>query len=217
MTTKYSQTNEEILKHLKDQIAFILNSTSSYDQGFEGEAKRLAIAIRILVNDTTQSISLLAQLGKRNINFYNSAAGTHPNQRNAVNRLTTMRKSQEGGKFSAPLDNLSPARSNDNKIGFERWWRREIMYRDNFGNTFSRRDIIMSVADSDGGAHIDPRLDQAYALLSRFNSLGWKFVANNETNDFPSPIPPSIRQIAHEVIKTLRDEFPNAFQEVLHA
>ncbi|MFC1908223.1 hypothetical protein ACFLWT_02340, partial [Chloroflexota bacterium] len=70
--TKYVQTGDELLGHLKDQIAFMKISANSYDNGFEDEAKRLAVAIRILVHDTPQSTSLLTQLDKKGILFHSS-------------------------------------------------------------------------------------------------------------------------------------------------
>jgi len=210
---KYAQTNQEILGHLRDQIGFILSSAASYDNGFEGEAKRLAIAIRILVHDTNRSISLLAQLGKRNIPFYDSANPAHPENLLSTHRLIMVKISTQGGEFEAPLDNGPPSRSTTKKIGFERLWRTDIVFKDKLGSTFSRKDIILSFADNEGGAHIDPLLDQSYAQLSRFNSLGWKHVVNEVKKDFPSPVPPSVRQIAHEVLKTLKDEFPDEYQE----
>jgi len=207
---EYTQTRQELLGHLKDQITFMLQSASSYDNGFEGEAKRLAIAIRVLVHDTPQSTSLLTQLNKKDILFYSSASNYNPLSLMTVNCLTTMRIGPDGADYVAMLDNLPPGRWK--KMSFDRWWKREIMYRDNTGNTFTRKDLVLAVANKEGGAHIDPKLDQAYANLSRFNSLGWKAVISGVDQDFKNtPVLPSIRQIAHEVLKTLKDEFPSLF------
>ena len=65
------------------------------------------------------------------------------------------------------------------------------------------------MANQDGGGHVDPSLDEAYANLSRFNSLGWKiFIGDCPAKDFEKgPELPSVRQIAYEVIKSLSDEF----------
>lgn len=68
------------------------------------------------------------------------------------------------------------------------------MYKDREGKEFTRRDLVLTVADQEGGAHIDPALNEAYANLSRFNSLSWKLVVNEEEKDFrKNPVPPSIR------------------------
>jgi hypothetical protein len=65
--SKYCLTKEELANHLKEQIDFMIASAIQFDNGFEGEAKRLAIAIRILVHDTSRCSALLTQLNKLNI------------------------------------------------------------------------------------------------------------------------------------------------------
>ena len=211
-SSNYSQNREELLAHLRDQIEFMIVSAVSFDNGFEGEAKRLAATIRILVHNTPRSTALLTQLRKTDILFYDSASAFDLKNIATSNCLTMFRQSPSGWDYVAPLDNLSPARSKDKKVGFARWWDRTIIYKDNAGNEFTRKNLVLAVANKEGGAHIDPKLDSAYANLSRFNSLGWKVYANGEEKDFNnSPVLPSVRQIAHEVIKSLRDECSTLF------
>jgi len=212
--TEYIQTQDELLAHLKEQITFMKQSAISYDNGFEGEGKRLAVVIRVLVHDTSQSTSLLTLLErKRHMLFYDSASKYDPRNLATSNCLTMMKLSTtEGAEYVAPLDDLSSARDKNMKRGFNNWWERLIIYKDNKNNKFTRRDLVLAVANKEGGAHVNPRLDQRYAELSRFNSLGWKQFVHGEEKDFNNtPILPSIRQIAHEVLKTLKDEFPDLF------
>jgi len=213
--TKYVQTRDELLGHLKDQIAFMKQSTDSYDKGFEGEAKRLAVAIRILVHDTQESKSLLTSLGKKNINFYDSASDYHPNGVVVSHSGLVLKKfmfPKGGGEYEAPLDDLPPSRNKNKKVNFDQWWDNRIVIRDSQKNTFTRKDLVRTVANTEGGAHVDLNLNQAYANLSRFHSLGWKFFRGEVAEDFKNnPALPSIRQIAHEVLKTLNDEFPELF------
>jgi hypothetical protein len=72
----------------------------------------------------------------------------------------------------------------------------------------SRRELILHVAETDGGAHVDPALDEAYMDLSRNNSLGWMLREGDVVRPFPPPVLPCIRQIAHEVLITLRVKAP---------
>ena len=212
--TKYIQTKDELLTHLREQVDFMISSAVSYDNGFEGEAKRLAVAIRILVYDTSSCTSLLTQLRKMDILFYDSAAAFDPRNLATSNCLTMMKLSVAGAEYVAPLDNLSSARNKDKKVSFVRWWNRTPMYKDNADNIFTRRDLVLAVANKEGGAHIDPKLDQAYADLSRFNSLGWKAVISGVDQDFKNtPVPPSVRQIAHEIIKTLKEGVLDLFTD----
>jgi len=211
--TQYIQTQDELLAHLKEQITFMKQSAISYDDGFEGEGKRLAVVIRVLVHDTPQSTSLSTLLGrKRRMLFYDSASKYDPRNLATSNCLTVMKLSANEAEYVAPLDDLSSARDKNKKRSFDNWWERLIIYKDNKNNEFTRRDLVLAVANKEGGAHVDPKLDHAYADLSRFNSLGWKLFVHGEEKDFNNtPVLPSIRQIAHEVLKTLKDEFPDLF------
>ena len=75
---KTSQTNEDLLGYLEEQIRFLISSSNSYDNKFLGEAKRLAVVIRVLLYDTSSSTSLLTQLGKKNIGFYDTSIDYDP-------------------------------------------------------------------------------------------------------------------------------------------
>jgi len=87
-------------------------------------------------------------------------------------------------------------------------------------------ELIVNTANKLGGAHVDPNLDQAYEGLTRFDSPTWKFISrevsfdsngsefvvNELVEDFQnSCMLANIRQVAHEVLKTLKDEFPKLF------
>ena len=211
--SEHVQTGEELLSHLKSQIEFMKLSASAFDNGFEDEAKRLAVVIRVLVHDTSNSISLLTLLNKKNVEFYDSAVPYEPRNLLPYNGLTMMRLSTDAGaSYVAPLDGGAPTRSRTRKLAFSIWWDGVFVIRDRDGHTFTRRDLILDTVNKDGGAHVDPSLDAAYANLSRFNSLGWKVFRNDVEDDFSnSPVLASIRQIAHEVLKTLQDEFPSLF------
>ena len=212
--TKLKQTGDELLGHLKDQIGFLLSSSNSYDNGLVGEAKRLAIVTRVLLHDTSSSTSLLTQLGKKNIGFHDTCSDYDPLNLAPHTGLIMMRLSTgSGAEYVAPLDNLSPAKIKG-KVSIDDWWNK-IVFKDSVGNLFTRGDIIKTLANKEGGAHVDPELNADYVNLSKFNSLGWKSVVRKgdviKETDMGNPVLPSMRQIAHEVIKTLRDEFPDMF------
>jgi len=213
--TKYSQTKDELLVHLKEQTAFLKLSATSYDNGFEGEAKRLATVIRVLLHDTSNSTSLLTQLDKKTITFYDTAIDYNPKNLAPHIGLVMFRMStQTGVEYVAPLDSLSPRRIKKEKVRFDEWWNK-IVFKDNQNNFFTRGDLVLTVANQEGGTHIDPKLNKAYANLSRFNSLGWKYSIHKGGVEIEAglnnPVLPSIRQIAHELLKTLKDEFPDFF------
>ena len=165
--------------------------------------------------DTSKSKSLLTQLGKKGIGFYDTAIDYDPNNLAPHMGLIMMRISTKSGVgYIAPLDNLSPSRIKKEKVSFDEYWNK-IVFRDSADNMFTRGELLLTLANKEGGAHVDPKLDDAYANLSRFNSLGWKSVVSKggvrTETEMGNPVLPSVRQIAHEVVKTLRDEFPDLF------
>lgn len=204
---KISQTKEELLDHLQEQIHFLLNSCRSYDNGYKGEAKRIAAVIRTLVHDTRNSISLLKQLESKGIYFYNTALSFDPKNLMPHMGLIGIRHSPTGIEYWAPLDDGPPSRYKKKWVTFDTWWNEIIL--DDKKNRFSRRDFVLFVSNKDGGSHVDPDLEEAYANLSRKNSLGWKKVVNEEESDMTKPELASIRQIGHEMIQTLKNKFPS--------
>jgi len=208
---KIPQTEKELLFHLKNQIGFLTSSARSYDKGCEAEAIRLAVAIRILVHDKSKSKSLLTQLDKKNILFYDSASDFDPRERMTHIGLAALMMGGTGGaEYSARLDDIPPHRLNK-KIPLNEWWNKIIIV-DKERNQFTRNSLVLNVANKDGGAHIDATIDKEYAALSRFNSMNWKVVIGGVESPFKNkPELACIRQMTHEVLKTLKDEFPEYF------
>ena len=208
----YLQTEDELKSHLVEQVEFLKNSSKSYDNGFLSEAKRLAVVIRVFLHDTNQSISLMTLLKKKNILFYDTALDYNPKNLMPTMGLIVIKMGPNGGEYVPPLDDGAPERYQKGKIPFEKWWNK-IVFVDKSGTKLTRKELVLAVSNKDGGAHIDPKLNKAYADLTRFNSLGWKFVKNGvEQEVITPPELVSIRQIAHEVLKTLKDEFPEYFK-----
>jgi hypothetical protein len=210
---KISQTNEGLKDHLREQINFLRSSAKSFDDGYEGEAKRLAVVIRALLHDTDRSVSLLNQLGMEEMSFYDTAIDYRPENLLSAHGLIMMRMGQDGAKYIPPLDDGPPSRYMNGKVPFDEWWSKTVI-ADLHGSRFSRGDLILSVSNKDGGAHMDPHLDEAYVDLTRNNSLGWEYQIDREEKKELSSQPElaSIRQIAYEVLRSLRDEYPDCFE-----
>jgi len=84
---------------------------------------------------------------------------------------------------------------------FDDWW--SGVLTDFADNVLSRERLINIAANQDGGAHVDPGIDEDYAGLSRDNGLGLLQATAAGEIPMPNPVPATIRQIAHEVLKTL--------------
>ena len=76
------------------------------------------------------------------------------------------------------------------------WWN-EIIFDDK-QNVFTRKDIVLFVANNDGGAHVDPELKESFALLTKYNSLGFTNTYGN--SPLSNPIYQAVRVIAEEFL-----------------
>jgi hypothetical protein len=214
--TKYKQTKDELNSHLREQIEFLKRSLQAYDEGCISEAKRLAVRLRVLLHDTKKSPSLLTLLKKKDILFYDTSLDYDPNNLPSTRgpimmKFTITKTGQKSAEYAPPLDDGPPIRYRKEKISFEKWWDKNV-FVDIKGNKLTRRNLILAVANKDGGAHVDHELDKGYADMTRFNSLGFVFVQDGNKRNFAShPELPGVRQISHEVLKSLKDEFPECF------
>jgi hypothetical protein len=193
-------SNEELQEHLEEQIEFLECSASSYDNGFEGEIKRLAVSVRVLVHDTGNSTSLLTLLGKKNVDFADTSIPFDEDNKMTHSGLVTM---SLGAREARPLPHLDDGPFS-RTASFDLWWN-GIVFVDKNRNEFSRKDIVLSLANKEGGAHVDKKLDEKYAALRKNNSLGWFDVtADGKQTPSADQVPATMRQIAHEVLKTLK-------------
>jgi len=213
---KIEQTKDELKSHLREQIEFLKRSSQTYDEGYISEAKRLAVAIRLLLHDTQKSTSLLTLLKKKDILFYDTSLDYNPNNFPStigliITKYIITKTGQKSAEYVPPLDDGPPTRYTKGKITFEKWWNK-IVFADSKGNKLTRRNLVLAVSNKDGGAHVDHRLDKDYADMTRFNSLGLRFIQNGNKRYFAThPELASVRQISHEILKSLKDEFPEYF------
>jgi hypothetical protein len=212
----YQVNRAELQQHMAEQVAFIRRSAQAFDEGDESEAKRLATSIRLLVHDTHSSKSLLGQLDlKERIRFEDTTIRPLDLPPGAIvmHSGITMTRMKIGGAsagvdFAPLLDNLSPERIGP-PVEFSQWWEPAIL-TDMQGNSFSRKALVLALANEDGGAHVDPELGASYAALVKANSLGRTGAGpGEELRPLLNIALASVRQIAHELLRTLDRELPS--------
>ena len=201
-------------------MSFIRRSSRAFDEGDEAEAKRLAAHIRLLVHDTGASKSLLGQLGLKNSIRYEDTTirreilppglTAWPPGTIVLHSGITVTQMNGGGPrpgvaFAAPLDDVAPERIGP-PVEFAQWWK-PVILTDMQGNSFSRQTFVLALANKDGGAHVDPSLDASYAALVKANSLGRMGAGpGEELRPLLNIALASVRQIAHELLRTLDRE-----------
>jgi hypothetical protein len=185
----------------------------------EIEAKRIATIVRILLHDTSASTSLVKLLGiKENISYLDTSA---PNDKrlHSMSGMHGVRSSNSDQYFglvakvnadstliATPLyeQHLSEWYSRYLKLNFLNWWQKEIINSN--GCKYTREDLILKVANKDGGAHIQNDLPTEYYLTKK-RSLSLN-IQGLETEFEGNVVYASIAQIGWELLNSI-DYSPN--------
>jgi hypothetical protein len=190
---------DRLAEKLLEQLRFIERSCSAFDQGAEDEAIRIATSLRVIFHSTRVSVSLVEHLGLNGKDMLSSSRG-FGDWMDYLSHELDMNTPQ-------PVRMLPLLGSKFRKCSIEDWWNDETVFIHN-GRNYSRRMIILSAANKDGGAHVDEELEEYYEVLCAGEyALG--IVGNLEYNGepaFPQGVahyPKNahlalIRQFAHE-------------------
>jgi hypothetical protein len=194
----YELSHADLESHLSDQLGSLQRAAHAFDEGYKAEAKRMATILRVLLH-TKRYPSLLRQLARDQMDFIDSA--DPPIAGNLLSTHGLIGFTFHNGRvfYSAKLDGEERLQ----KIPFEEWWF-ATAFNDKEGRVLSRADVVLTAADQDGGAHVDQVLRDDYAALARKNSLDWVTEDGlGQQIALAGPDLAAIRQIAHEVLKTL--------------
>lgn len=199
--TEHIQTQKEFETHLNEQIGFLIASTDSFDKGSIAEAKRIALAIRILVYDTKNSTSLLTHLEMlKSTKFWDTCQPyLEGNLASHSGLIIQSIENQGHAKYMAFLDDFNKTPSQKD---FYSWWN-DVVFIDSKKQKMSRKDLVLNMTNKDGGAHIDKAIKDSYADLSRGNSLGWEYQDGENSFAMQGAEGAAVRQIGHEILKTL--------------
>lgn len=197
--TKITLGPDDLQALLDEQIQFLKASADSYDRGFRSESKRLALTLRVLLHQTKSATPILLQAGRFPAQFLSTAFPPYsPQSVSTYSGLTMMALDGTSSRHVARLDDELPREW----LPFDEWWA-QVVIVDDAKTSLSRRQLVLTAADQDGGAHVDPAIDEAYYRLTRKNSLAWVYSTGPLVQPITGAAAATIRQITHEVIRTL--------------
>lgn len=190
-----------------------------FDEGHIQAALWIGVVLRTLLRDTATSHSLLQQKG--DLNTLQFVSSVFPqggvcgwNVGDGVSNISVIdgavyaglvRKRVELSTDVFLLLDFEPMldfAAEKNQLKSVEDWKSEVVFRD--GNvTLTREQVIQNVANKDGGAHFDMNIPNDYASFREPNSL--RIQINGQVAVFrQNPVYVSLRQIAWEVLETLK-------------
>lgn len=199
MSNQIQISQDDLKVHLREQVVFLETSAAAFDAGLEGEAKRIAGVIRTLVHDTNgRTKSLLGQLGKKAIQYLDTAHDIVPGNYVSSHALVCISIGNGPIQYKAMLGGRA-----SKYVDFVTWWDRPI-FKDSYGCEMTRGKLILTMAEQDGGVHVDPSINSTYAGIAKNNTLGW--TANDGAGEYvlKGAERASMRQIAYEFLETIK-------------
>jgi len=185
-------------EQLKSQLNFIKNSCEAFDRGELEEAVRLSVCFRVLFHDKGRSTSLIKHLDKQNIKLLNSSCNKDTGEYKVAMLESLVLLSANGMEPKLGNGDLSKY----TQMVFEDWWN-EVILISHGKYEFSRKSLILHVAEKDGGAHVDSELPIHYETLKEGE---WFYVKGG--SDYSPTIKYSakylmyLRQIGWEVLNS---------------
>ena len=218
--TSIIREQSELHEKLMEQIQLLQHYCEQYDNGKKIFVYPMSVALRVLLKDTRNSHSLLKQLSiKDELLFVDSAhhckngvccweicENTHNIAAidGAVYAgLVAKRLRQQGDTLETtlkPLCQFSNA-PRPKMVNFDQWYEEEVL--DDTQYQMSRKNIIEHIAEKAGGCHVDGDMEIEEAIFRAPEAL--KIIINGQQVAFnPAPIYVSLRQIAWEVLESLK-------------
>lgn len=198
----YNKTIYDLRDELHNNILSLELLCKQYDEGNFFLAPLVAVVLRtILFSKGGKNSSLLEKTKYERISFVSSVTEHYyPNSKIVISPyMPLLRIKTKGGIGSYESTNTGQSIVSAMFLPFDIWWH-QIVLDDRRGGRYSRRDIVLTIADK-FGAHSDVKIDKRFADLSFHNSLGFKYEIHGDIHDFQgNPSFESLRQIAQEVL-----------------
>lgn len=229
---KIDRPPDEVVEELPTQLRKLEALSALYDQGEDHFAMDIATVLRKLFREKGSSKSLLGQLNQWNPKLLDTVAtwsGGNPSVEIApVSGMAFAMAVQDAGRvFEVWRPTYQPP-GDPHLTEFSTWWK-QTLFHDEHGVAFTREGLVGWACDQDGGAHVDPRLDQEYFRLTREGSYLFRqtIILGDAVTNPNEPIAPEriieveraktglllvraiVRQIAFEVLASVDELIAN--------
>lgn len=173
------RSKEQFLAKLREQADFLLASAHRfYDEGVFAESMRIATHIRTLVHETGNSKPLLKEVQSNGLDLSILDHAGKVSGEEVFNFAVGIRVDRGVAVF--PSVDLQSAHYTPCVIGA--WWNRPVFSfwsnaRQGLSTwmVYTRKQIVLILANKEGGAHVDPKMDPAYVKLLTDQPLGFEY------------------------------------------
>ena len=182
------RSRDELIEMLREQMVLLHISADSYDRGVREEALRLATTLRVLLHDTENSQSLLLQLGvKDGLRFLSTGSlsiigAPLTGMMAGPAALAVLAPMMMGGdqppEHRALLHSVAPGP----KQIFDTWWNDSVLAAR--GEQWTRRDLVLALANKEGGAHVDSKPSDKWVDLKKLG-IGFEYTDAVRRLDLP--------------------------------
>jgi hypothetical protein len=210
-----TRSNQELVDALRQQFELLKGACLRYDAGDELEVINIAIRLRVILHGHKSLVGRL-HLAK-DLRFRDTSTHRLERDRNKCIANIDVDIGPTGGRWRPLLDDWPDGHPKPPPQRFNPWWTEPIMPTSgpqglDHTPRYSRQDLVLAVANKDGGAHVDHR-DVTYDELTRDH---FTIEIAIRTGDQVSPYEPvrgnpvsvCLRQIGHEVLTTLSVDLP---------
>lgn len=145
---------------LKDQYKRLVNAVDGFYAGEEFQALNIAVTLRVLVHKTRTSHPLLARLDRK---YWDLTIQHRPlNPKTIFQVPITLHASGDGVSRIGRSDFASPSYQ---LVPMIQWWKND--YQPMGAVRLSKEQIILNIANTSGGAHVDDEVPDIHVALAQ--------------------------------------------------
>lgn len=191
--------------HLARQLRFMERSCEVYDEGYTDEAIQIAVRIRVILHPGNKKRrSLLQHLHSGRIPLVTTSEGVGERaDLIQYDGLGSFRASSDGKVVSGVYGPGEDDALYRDYIKADRWWQQVVLFAE--GTQYSRRDVVLGVAEQEGGAHVAAEPTPDFKRLMTPGLL-WNQVVVSNGVETDTPLRDIrfkyIRQMAYELLNS---------------
>jgi hypothetical protein len=167
---------EKVLAKLREQMDFLRTSLRAFYEGRFAESVRIATIIRVLVYESGKCKPLLTQVQSNGLDLQikEHVGEAKHDEEEMFSFVLGIRMGP--GPTLAPAVDLDSSHRTMSSVGA--WWGRTVFsFRSQLGRQliYPRKKVVLTLANKEGGAHVDPDEDPDYVRLLADQPLTFNF------------------------------------------